>query len=181
MYELLLSNLFTTLIVGFGIYAYHSYVEYKRQQYYQHLQYRARKIMKAVSKSLLIWISKYHEMKNADNLETIKEILLQMTENNNGKVGDNLQTIKELMQEVTDVTTKNKIHEFDFTAYLKPISDSFTHSSTKTNSPDLGAYINKINDIFGQYKNNANDKSTDHHKQSDDENTDEMSGIKLTI
>ncbi|ARF12446.1 hypothetical protein Klosneuvirus_6_8 [Klosneuvirus KNV1] len=146
MYEFLLSNLLTTFIVGLGIYAYHSYVEYKKQQYYEHLQYRASKVMKTLSKSLLTWISHYHEMKTSDNLEVIKDLLLEMTQHNNThNIGDNLHTIKGLMEEVNE-STKNKNPGFDFVTCLKPVVESYVNSSFNNKNGNV------INDtIFGNF------------------------------
>lgn len=196
MYEFLLSNLLTTFIVGVGLYAYHSYVEYKRQQYYEHLQYKASKVVKVVSKTFLTWMSKYHEMKSADNLETIKELLFNLAKQNNGKIGDNLNTIKDLMKEVTDTTKKTynsgSGSGFDFNDCLKPFADSFINSSLnslpkqKSDTPDIGDYVCKMSKIYGDYckcdnESECKPKYKKHNQCDSDEESCEMGGIKLTI
>ena len=129
-------------------------------------------------------------MKNADNLEVIKELLVQMTQNNNGQIGNNLHTIKELMNEFNE-TTKNKNMGLDFFSCLKPVANSFLQSQSSTknnsNSPDLGAYVCKLNnDDNDDYKPcpGPNKQSKYHkHKQCDDSDDElcDMSGVKLTI
>jgi len=190
MYEFLLSNLLTMFTVGVGLYMYHSYVEYKKQQYYEHLQYKFNKVMKTVSKMLFKYLSQYHEMKTANNLETIKDLLIQMTENNNGQIGNNLHTIKDLMNEFNE-TTKNKNMGFDLSSCLKPVADSFLQSLTKNNSnaPDLGAYVCKLNKLYDDQcspcpgSDNKSKSKYHKHKQCDDtdEESGESCGVKLTI
>lgn len=197
MYEFLLSNLITTVIVGLGIYAYHSYVEYKRQQYYENLQYRASKFVKALSKSLLTWISHYHEMKTSDNLETIKQLLMDLTQHNTPyNIGDNLHKIKDLMEEFNE-TSKIKNPVFEFVTGLKPVVDSYV------NSPSHNTHNKKHNDetwgtIFGNlgikqdtdncppcssYKKQCSKykKNTDECCDDSDSEDSQCKGFKMTI
>lgn len=70
-WEILLSNLICTSIVGGGIFAYHCYVKYKEQQYYNHLKQQLGEALMSVSQGILY----YMVLKGGIDIDQIKNII----------------------------------------------------------------------------------------------------------
>ncbi|QKF93605.1 hypothetical protein QKU48_gp0147 [Fadolivirus algeromassiliense] len=70
-WEILLSNLITTIVVGGGILSYHLYRQYKEQQYYTMVKQKLTDSLMAVSQGLLY----YFALKGTIDLNQIKSIL----------------------------------------------------------------------------------------------------------
>lgn len=172
MYELLLSNLFTIVVVGCGLFSYHLYTEYKRKQYYENLQYCAGKLLTKCSKLALTYISQYHKMKTSQDIESIKDLLSQVVETNNNHNHNNNNTAK---------------FDFDFAhiePLIKPLTETFLNSQNKTSEKNN---INVIKKLVKKYTSDNNcDNNCDNKCDSDNDSDSEcynndLSGFKVTI
>lgn len=70
-WEILISNLISTFIVGGGILTYHLYIKYKEQQYYNYLKQQLGDMLMGVSYSVLY----YMVLKGSIDVNQIKNIL----------------------------------------------------------------------------------------------------------